>query len=183
MHAPARITKTKVIILYGQSGCGKSHAAHYLAAQYGDVYVMSSKWADGYSSHAAVIMDEFNGWIPFSMFKTITDKYSYSCQIKGAHVPWVPKVLIITTNTDPLFWYVDHLTSREHYEAFTRRIDEYWVCTNFVYRKVRFPGYNNAPPTQFTDIGQQIQAIEAGADFDDVMGKYNDVMSINKTWV
>jgi len=176
MHTAPRTWKTKVIILRGQSGCGKSHGAEVLARLYGEFYKLSNKWGDGYSMESAVVVDEFTGWLPFSMFKIMTDQYGYAVEIKGSFVPWVPKIIIFTTNTDPLEWYVDHLGKRDNYEAFIRRIDEYWVCNSFIWRLKEFGGWNGEPRDKYPDIGKKISAINNGEDFDTVMGPFTDVI-------
>lgn len=184
MHAPQRKWRSKVVVLYGQSGCGKSYGARILASTYGDVYSVDSEWFDGYTNQPAVIVDEFAGWIPFNIFKKMCDSFAMQVKTKGGFANFRAKIIVFTTNKDPLEWYTQHLGERHNYEAFVRRIDEYWVCDSFCYRRVNFPGWNGGPRTVHRDIGEKIAAIEADPScFDEVMGSNDDVMSKNKTWV
>lgn len=104
--------KTEVHIAYGLPGTGKTHWAEQ---QIGNkpFYRHSSamgNWFENYRQEEDVIIDEFNGWIPWTVFLEMLDKYSCTLQGKGVcgGVNWAPKRIYITTNHSPLSWYGKH---------------------------------------------------------------------------
>jgi len=81
-------------------------------------------WFDGYEpiTHDTIIFDEFTGWIPFNLFKILTDNTPYQVQYKGGFKHFRPKTIIFTSNKHPSTWYKN--LSDIDKKAFFRRIDE-----------------------------------------------------------
>lgn len=120
---PKRNWKTKVIVLVGDTGAGKSHYCH---TNYPDAYwKQNSKWFCGYDSHDTVVLDDFYGWLPWSTLLNICDQYQLTVETKGGNVNFVAKNLIITSNADPNTWY-DHTNSHMSWAALERRVD-LWI--------------------------------------------------------
>lgn len=122
---PKRDWKTKVIVLVGMPNSGKSHWAR---TNYPDAYwKQNSKWWCGYDNHETVIMDDFYGWLPWSVLLNIMDCYPVQVETKGGNCNFVAKTLIITSNADPNTWY-DYKNSHMNWAALERRIDQFYGC-------------------------------------------------------
>lgn len=125
-----RTWKTKVWVFTGPPGIGKSSFAKAIARYYGSelhVKLCSEKWFDGYDplNHKAVLLDDFNGSIPFSQLLAIMDRGPCSVEIKGQVLPWLCEHLFITSNTALDHWY--EWDKKKSKEALKRRVDVEWL--------------------------------------------------------
>ncbi len=109
---PHRDFKTRVVTLWGPTGTGKTHAAVELAevvdANYGVLMPPErgrAMWMDGAEGRDAVIIDDYEGEIPFRAFLQMTDQYRCTMPVKGGHTKWAPKLIVITSNIHPRYWY------------------------------------------------------------------------------
>lgn len=119
-----RSTPTEFIIYWGNTGTGKSYAAH---EQFPNAYWKDrGKWWDGYDGHEVVIIDEFYGWLPFSFLLRLGDRYPMQVQVKGGTRKFVAKTVIFTANRPYREWY--HHTDERLWAAFERRITK---CVEF----------------------------------------------------
>lgn len=106
----------------GGTGSGKSRKAR---DENPDAYVkMINKWWDGYEMNDVVIVDDID---PSScekmghLFKTWTDHYAFTCEIKGAVTRIRPKRFVITSN----FTIEECFPNAKDAEAMNRRFDTY----------------------------------------------------------
>lgn len=100
---PKRKWKTKVIILHGASGCGKSRWAHDM---FPNAYTKDpTQWWDGYCGEEVVIFDEFYGQLRHEYMLKLMDRYDLRLEVKGGYTQFACKLLIFTSNTDPIEWY------------------------------------------------------------------------------
>lgn len=99
-----RTFKTKVILVYGLPGIGKSR---FILEQFPNAFWKSpdSAWFDGYSGQDDVVLDDFYGSLQLSTFLRLTDRYPLLCQTKGGHVNFQAKRIIISSNSLPTSWY------------------------------------------------------------------------------
>lgn len=121
LKSKSRSTKTKVHILYGTTGCGKSHAARLEAGP--DAYWRwqgNSEWWDGYTGQSHVVIDEFYGWIKWSQLLRVCDEYPLRVEIKGGTVSFVATAVWITSNKAPDAWY--SYERGMEYETLLRRL-------------------------------------------------------------
>lgn len=122
-----RMWKTRVVILHGPPGTGKSREAHTLEnvaslTISGDV---KCPFISGYNGEDNVLFDDFEpGLIDRAYILKLLDRYPMQINIKGGSRNWKPRNVIFTTNDNPQEWYGGDA-------AFQRRISEF-----------RYMGYN-----------------------------------------
>lgn len=108
-------------VYVGATGCGKSRAAHFEASEAGpgatkrgtkDYYIWEMPqpggmvWVDDvYMGQEHVVIDDYEGEIPYRKFLRMTDEWGTRPQTKGSHVEWRPKIIWISTNVHPNLWY------------------------------------------------------------------------------
>ena len=111
--------KTKVTVIFGETGVGKSRWA---CETYPDAYWKppNSKWWDNYAQEDVVIIDEFYGWLPYCEMLRLLDRYPCQVETKGGSVNFAPKEIIILSNKPPEEWY-DH--AKCPWEPLERRIE------------------------------------------------------------
>jgi len=117
---PKRDFKTKVCVLWGPTGTGKSSFVREKAGI--DCYWKEDqKWWDGYENQTHVCLDDFYGWIKYHDMLRLLDRYPLRLECKGGQVQFNSKFIWITSNKHPRDWYKD--MSEEKYAALERRID------------------------------------------------------------
>jgi len=114
-----RKQKTKVFVVQGPTGVGKSYWARQQDAN--AYWKPRNNWWDGYTNQNTVIIDEFYGWLPYDLLLRLGDEYPLQVECKGGSINFNSKKLIITTNNLPHTWY-----SNVYFQAFIRRVD-LWV--------------------------------------------------------
>lgn len=103
-----RKEQTKLIVLWGASGTGKSQWAQEYVKDKRAYYVMQPTdklWWDGYDGHEVIIIDEFYGWIRRAAMQRLVDKLPYKVETKGGSVDIRATLVIITSNQDPTKWW------------------------------------------------------------------------------
>lgn len=119
----------EVTILTGPAGCGKTSAA---IAAGEDYFILdpgsngSNVWFDGYEEQDILIIDDYYGWIKWTMLLRLLDGYQVRLPIKGGftYASWTR--VYITSNQHPAGWY--NYNERINWEALTRRVTrfQYW---------------------------------------------------------
>jgi len=123
----------KVVLYVGDPGTGKTRRAF---EEFPDLFEIpisnGTLWLDGYDGQEHVLFDDFMGkGSKMGLDNTLKffDRYVRSVPIKGAYVWWKPKVIVVTSNYHPRYWY--KWQGREQsYEALCRRVHEVWVFDN-----------------------------------------------------
>jgi len=126
MRKRYRTNMTKGLWIWGSTGTGKSHYAHYEAAgEYNPEthYTWKSgKWQDGYTQQDTVIINEFRGNIAFSTLLQLVDKYPYTVERRNREpMPFTSKLVIITCPLHPNDVYTNRLNSDDNIAQFNRR--------------------------------------------------------------
>ena len=93
-----------VHIYYGPTGTGKTYMANH---EFPDTYTVpwpekGGWWWPGYDGQHTVILDEFAHQITRTRLMVLMDQYACTVQYKGGNRQFTSKVLVITTNLDPL---------------------------------------------------------------------------------
>ncbi len=114
--------KTEVRVYWGKAGVGKSRRATYEAGP-GVYRKPRGEWWDGYDGESNVILDDFYGWIKLDELLRICDRYSHRVPVKGGYVNFRPKLIIFTSNVEPLEWYSEDVLKGDIREAFLRRFE------------------------------------------------------------
>ena len=126
--------QTRVHVLWGPPGVGKSRAAYELArGSDGGVYTVDPPrcvgggvWWDGYAGEHTVVIDEFRGWIMNGEMCRLIDRYPMRVETKGGRAQFTAKLIIITSNYPPDMWYRDKQNGGfRPLGALTRRLEEY----------------------------------------------------------
>lgn len=142
-HRPRRTWKTHCLILWGQPETGKSRRAW---TAYPDAYAMpaptgsSGGWFDDYEGQSEVIIDDFYGWIKWTTFLQMADRYPMKVPTKGGHADFLAKVIVITSNANPERWY--HYDDRKLFSALERRCTIVHVVSPD--QEVLFPSFNES---------------------------------------
>lgn len=106
----------KVIFLVGSPGTGKTRWAW---DNYPDLYSKpEGHWWDGYTGQQTILLDDYYGDIPYSIFLKVLDRYPLNLPIKGGFTPAKYTTVIITSNKSFTRWY------QEPNNAIARRIHE-----------------------------------------------------------
>lgn len=129
MKARERNWPTKLLVLTGPPGTGKSSMAKRIAdAQGGAFWVRKPKfggnlWFDGYDGHDIVVFDEFDGsWMSFEEFLRFCDRYPLSVETKGSMRPFTARLIIVTSNKLPRDWWSTEVVDDKRWQAAVRRM-------------------------------------------------------------
>ncbi len=125
------LLQRKVIVIEGPPGYGKSAFAQYLYPS--NLRVKKGNngvWYNQYAGQAAVIVEDFYGWMPWDGLLDLTDRYPTTVETKGASRVLVAstEAIIFTCNSGPESWY--KYSDRIVYGAFERRITDWYVFTD-----------------------------------------------------
>lgn len=99
---------TKVTVLWGESGSGKTRKARELGGVIID-WSPDYRFCLNYRNQPTVIFDDFDEAAAKAMgrqkFLRLTDRYEMMVEIKGDAIQWNPKHIIITSNSAPSRWF------------------------------------------------------------------------------
>jgi len=117
--------KTRVVVLVGVPGTGKSRYANEAAKANGTVYYKPrGDWWDGYDGQTSIVIDDYYGWLKYDELLKICDRYPYQVPVKGGYRQFTSKNIYITSNSEIKDWY-----KFANYDpaAIMRRVEEYHV--------------------------------------------------------
>lgn len=122
LYSKQRTEPPEVWCLVGHTGVGKTRWVNEREPQL--YYKQQSKWWCGYEGHAAIILDDFKGWIPFTELLRVLDRYPLMLETKGGQRPLLATRVYITSNFHPAYWY----KNKPYLPALYRRITHLiWV--------------------------------------------------------
>lgn len=103
---PIRNWKTIVIVLWGPTNTYKTTIATEML-NCKPVEWVGQRFIQNYNNEPNVVFDDYEGEIPMRTFLKLTDKYEYSIDVKHGSMVWNPKIIVFTSNIDPINWYGD----------------------------------------------------------------------------
>jgi len=132
--------EVRVAWLYGSPGSGKTRSVW---REYPNVYSKpSGAWWDGYNGEEAILLDDFEGDIPFSELLKVLDRYKYRVPVKGGFVGARWTRVFITTNKPPCEFYRE----QHNRAALDRRIHEIKIFPLGITTNASFPRSQTAQP-------------------------------------
>lgn len=141
-RAAKRDFETKVIVITGDAGIGKTRFAHRFCElrglklynfNYGN---QGNNWFDDYKPGECILFDDFYGGIPHSLFLRVCDRYECHVECKGGRIQLTPPVIFITSNKKWDQWYD---WSKVSQSAVERRITMVIHCTYEVHEGEEVP--------------------------------------------
>ena len=101
-----RAEEPQVVVLYGETGSGKSRQAReMLSEDKWTWYPQMGQWFDGYDGQKEVLFEEFRGQIPLGFLLILLDRYGCRVQYKGGSCEFCANKIIITSPCHPRSWY------------------------------------------------------------------------------
>lgn len=127
LHIEPRNFKTEVAILWGKPGTGKTKRV-FDTHKHKDIYMVprgqgGQIWFDGYFNQKVILIDDFYGWIKWSLMLNLMDRYPLKLPVKGGFVEFTSRYCYITSNTNWESWYDINNNTGMVPDAFFRRID------------------------------------------------------------
>ncbi|AIF71509.1 replication-associated protein [McMurdo Ice Shelf pond-associated circular DNA virus-4] len=114
-----RHTPVQVYVYWGAAGTGKSRE---IWDKHPDLYEKdpNTTWWCGYKGEDVVLLDDYEGTLPWNYLLKILDRYPMRTQTKGGHVQLLATKFYLTSNLPYTEWYGRY----KDYAALTRRITE-----------------------------------------------------------
>lgn len=100
-------------------------------------------WWDGYRAEEVLLIDDYDGWIGWSTFLRVLDRYPLRINVKGGH-GWARYTKVIITSNVP---YVDWYPMQQDQAPLARRIGFSMCTTGTPYNLIvdGLAGYLDAP--------------------------------------
>lgn len=121
LHAPRELRFLEVQVLIGPPGSGKTRQAY---EENPDSYWLTQSangvWFDGYDGQQCLIIDDYDGWIPYTYLLRILDIYPLRCEVKGGFTCARWKKVVLTSEVEVSQWYPDRDT-----DSLNRRITNF----------------------------------------------------------
>lgn len=129
----------------GEPGSGKSRAVHERVKDMDadDVYWKPvGKWWCGYEGQKVVILDDFKGWLQYSLFLRILDRYPTLVETKGGMANFSPETIYITSSAEIDDWYQYDERNKKIAEV-KRRINTIHRCGELQVPPAAVASFNN----------------------------------------
>lgn len=127
MQIEERYHETRVVVLYGPTGSGKTTEAY---KRFPDLHQMQNEngFFSDYQYQEKVLWNDFRGdWMKPSTFLQLADKWPAKLRVMYGWRQWVPHLIFITSNSHPKDWWDIEKVGEETVKAVLRRCEiEYW---------------------------------------------------------
>ena len=97
----------KIITMVGPPATGKSYAIQHFFPEHGLCMPGNNGVWFQRPTEEVMVFEEFKGQIPLQRMLKLLDPYPYALEVKGGMRPAMYKLVIITSNTTPRFWYAE----------------------------------------------------------------------------
>lgn len=101
-----RFREIDCVIWWGDTGTGKTRRAY---EEFPELYKLDHSenqlWWDGYRGQTTLLIDDFYGYIRYSLLLQLLDRYPMRLAIKGGHTYANWTTVIITSNQEWTKWY------------------------------------------------------------------------------
>lgn len=127
MITPDRDWEMNVIVLWGDTGTGKTRYA-YDTWPASDIYAVphskgSGTYWDGYDGQRVVLIDEMYGnRFKWNFLLGLTDRRAFRVPIHGGFVKFTSRIIVFTSNDHPGEWYQVKFNAWNNKNPFRRRI-------------------------------------------------------------
>lgn len=175
LEATARVPNERDVTvwwIHGDAGSGKSRfAANYDTPE--NTCIISDSaggWLDGYTGQRTLVIDDFEGLMPYQQVKRMLDIYRYQAPVKGDHVPAEWTTVFITSNEHPNTYYTQDRWSNDPAtpSPLQRRITEVFNVTGCYPGAVTWTPAQPAPrPTAVQEPEPEPEAEEGGGELTD----------------
>jgi len=105
LHRQKRRFKPYVEVRYGDPDTNKTRTFFDTYGYDNSYKKPSGKWWDMYNNEDYVLIDDFEGEIPYTEFKNLVDRYPHKVECKGGFHEFNSKVICFTSNLNPNSWY------------------------------------------------------------------------------
>lgn len=104
--APARTQLTRIVLLSGGTGTGKTKVAARIAEFVGDAYWHpGEQWWPSYDQQELVVFDEYRGQWPSAVLLRLGDRTPFKVPYKGGYAEFNSSLIVLTSNLSLLDMY------------------------------------------------------------------------------
>ncbi len=118
----------RVEVYYGDTGTGKTRRCEELFPKAFWLFPPNVRngpvWFTRYSGESDVVIDDFYGWMPWTLLLRVLDRYPLQVHVHGSSVPFLARSIVLTSNVHPDQWYDYDRSPHMKYAALARRIDK-----------------------------------------------------------
>lgn len=122
-------TSLRTYVFWGPTGTGKSRRVHHMHDS-ADIYTVieprngGQLWFDGYVGQSVLLFDDFYGTgISMELMLRLLDVYPLQLQVKGGSTWAMWTTVYITTNVEPMFWWLGQNHAESKRDALYRRLN------------------------------------------------------------
>jgi len=165
-----RSWKTRVLWLYGPTGCNKSRFA---AEAFPDAWWSGANahWWQGYDGDETVILDDWRmGDTKFTDTLRMLDRYPYVVECKGGSRQLLAKTIVITTTTSPHELVTQYGNWQgEDIGQLIRRVDLIHDMTDGRWPPHPWPARKYVPPMEPKNQHMEIAEVDPSLDVDKIV--------------
>lgn len=127
-----------VAVWFGEAGSGKTYdiklhlSTGSLSAWWPKMSSIAKGWWDGYMNQDVVVFDDFRGAaMKPDDFIHLVNGMDSTAPIKGAYIPFKPKMLLITTDVHPINWWPGwYAKTSNNWAQIKRRLRNIYICND-----------------------------------------------------